>query len=70
MPETGGGAVDVRAPGIESAGVPTDEAGALWRVREDAFRGPAAERLERLSGHLAFWFGWYAFYPDTDVWEP
>jgi hypothetical protein len=48
----------------------TDEAGARWIVEEDGLRGPAGERLARLPGHLAFWFGWYAFYPDTAVWEP
>ena len=25
------------------------------------------ERLERLPGHAAFWFGWYAQFPETEV---
>ena len=44
-----------------------DASGAAWRVTEDALVGPAGERLERISGHLAFWFGWYAFFPETEV---
>ncbi len=47
-----------------------DEAGRRWQVGElrleptaDAGLGP----LERLPGHISYWFGWYAFYPDTLV---
>jgi hypothetical protein len=54
------------APGPE-AGTVLDASGATWRVTEDALLGPAGERLERISGHLAFWFGWYAFFPETEV---
>jgi hypothetical protein len=38
-----------------------------WIVREEALIGPNGERLERLGGHLAYWFGWYAFFPNTQV---
>ena len=44
-----------------------DAAGGEWRVTEEALLGPADERLDRINGHLAYWFGWYAFYPDTEV---
>lgn len=44
-----------------------DEHGARWRVTEDALVAPTGERLERLPGHLAFWLGWFAFYPHGDV---
>ena len=47
----------------------TDENGAAWQVTEDALVGPDGERLERLAGHLAYWFGWYAFYPRTEIYE-
>jgi Protein of unknown function (DUF3179) len=50
-----------------------DAAGGLWRVEEGrlvALSGDHRGReLERLVGHLAFWFGWYGFYPQTEVWE-
>ena len=44
-----------------------DATGGEWRVTEEALLGPGDERLERINGHLAYWFGWYAFYPDTEV---
>ncbi len=42
-----------------------DDSGARWTVTEAGLVGPAAERLERLPAHRAFWFGWYAQYPET-----
>ncbi len=47
-----------------------DETGAVWNITEDALVSAGGERLERLPGHLAFWFGWYAFYPETLVYGP
>lgn len=47
-----------------------DAHGNVWRVTEEALIGPSSERLERLPGHLAFWFGWSNFFPDTDVFQP
>jgi hypothetical protein len=44
-----------------------DEAGHTWRVEENALIGPNDERLARLPGHMAYWFGWYSFFPNTDV---
>ncbi len=44
-----------------------DATGREWRVTEEALLGPAEERLDRINGHLAYWFGWYAFFPDTEV---
>jgi hypothetical protein len=38
-----------------------------WQVTEDALIGPDGERAPRISGHLSYWFGWYAFFPDTLV---
>ncbi len=32
-----------------------------WRVEEDALVGPSGERLERLAGHIAYWFAWNNF---------
>ncbi len=47
-----------------------DENGAVWMVTEEALVSPDGERLARLGGHLAFWFGFFAFYPNTLVYEP
>lgn len=48
-----------------------DEAGRAWRLEESmlipAEEGTDTEGLERLPGHVAFWFGWYGFYPETEV---
>ncbi len=44
-----------------------DESSEKWRVTEDALIGPNDEQAPRLGGHLAYWFGWYAFFPQTLV---
>jgi hypothetical protein len=45
--------------------------GARWRVAEERLTEVATGRtLPRLGGHLAFWFGWYAFFPDAEVYAP
>ena len=53
-------------PGDDPDGL-LDAEGGEWRVTEEALVGPGGERLERINGHLAYWFGWYAFFPDTEV---
>jgi hypothetical protein len=32
-----------------------------WQIHEDALIGPGGERLERLPGHIAYWFAWQGF---------
>jgi hypothetical protein len=48
-----------------------DEAGRPWRLTEAALEPPAGEpALEpqaRLPGHVTFWFGWFGFFPETEV---
>jgi hypothetical protein len=44
-----------------------DEHGQPWQVTEDALVGPDGKRLERIPGHLAYWFGWFAFFPNTQL---
>ena len=34
---------------------------------EEALIGSDREQALRISGHLAYWFGWYAFFPLTLV---
>jgi hypothetical protein len=53
-------------PGPEP-GTLLDQRGQVWALTEEALIGPAGERLARLPGHLAFWFGWSAFFPDTGL---
>ena len=49
-----------------------DESGAEWTVSEDALVNSQndGQRLLRLPGKDSFWFGWFAFYPDTDLYFP
>lgn len=42
-----------------------DRDGGTWKLTEDEIRGPAGASLKRLPAHRAFWFGWYAAYPET-----
>ena len=42
-----------------------DDSGAQWAVEEGGLVGPSGARLARLPAHRAFWFGWYAQYPET-----
>ncbi len=47
-----------------------DAQGRVWQITEAALVGPNGETLERLPGHLAYWFGWFAFFPTTEVVRP
>jgi len=44
-----------------------DAEGQSWTVTEEALIGPNGESAPRLNGHLAYWFGWFAFFPNTLV---
>jgi hypothetical protein len=44
-----------------------DSQGRLWQVTEGALVSPSGERALRVNGHLAYWFGWFAFFPQTSV---
>jgi hypothetical protein len=47
-----------------------DEEGRPWRLTETALEPPAGAGLEplpRLPGHVTFWFGWFGFFPETEV---
>lgn len=46
-----------------------DSAGRPWQVTEEALVGPEGERAPRINGHLAYWFGWYSFFPKTLIYE-
>ncbi len=61
--------IDDNAGGDAGIAVLIDEAGRRWRVEEEALVqvDQPSQRLPRLPSHNAYWFGWYAFYPDTGV---
>jgi len=49
-----------------------DESGHSWRVTEESLVPPpgteGAAPLPRLPGHVALWFAWFGFHPQTEVW--
>jgi Protein of unknown function (DUF3179) len=44
-----------------------DSTGKAWKVEEAQMTGPKGEILKRVPAHRAFWFGWYAAFPDTKL---
>ena len=44
-----------------------DADGTRWRVEEARLTAPDGRELPRLPYHRAFWFGWQAAYPDTEL---
>ena len=69
-----GGNVFRAAPPRADGGPPVvlDESGAEWTMSEDALVNSQndGQRLLRLPGKDSFWFGWFAFYPDTGLYFP
>ncbi|ORU90920.1 MAG: hypothetical protein A6F71_08230 [Cycloclasticus sp. symbiont of Poecilosclerida sp. M] len=43
----------------------TDNKGNRWLLTEGALTAADGKQLKRLPYHRAFWFGWYATYPNT-----
>jgi hypothetical protein len=45
--------------------------GAVFRIDEEALVSdpPGGPRFPRYAGHRAYWFGWYAFFPETELYE-
>lgn len=49
-----------------------DETGRVWKITEESLVPDVegAAPLPRVPGVVAFWFGWYGFYPETEVYRP
>ena len=41
--------------------------GESWKITEDALIGPGEARLERLPGHVAYWFAWAGYMGEDAV---
>ena len=57
---------------MEAVGVPSavaDGDGGIWRVTEEFLVNASddSERLARIAAHTSFWFGWFQFHGDTEV---
>ena len=48
-----------------------DKNGHVWDVTEEALvnTSDSSQTLPRIPTHSSFWFGWYAFYPETELYE-
>jgi hypothetical protein len=46
-----------------------DAGGREWSVTEEGLVSPDGEIAPRFNGHLSYWFGWFAFFPNTLVYE-
>ena len=46
-----------------------DSDGTQWIVTDEALvnSGDQTETLDRIPTYVSFWFGWYAFHPDTEL---
>ena len=49
-----------------------DSKGDVWSVTEEYLVNDTSpsERLKRIPTHMSFWFGWFAFHADTQVYRP
>ena len=47
----------------------TDADGGMWRVTEEYLVSAVDEsvKLARIPTHMSFWFGWFQFHPDTEL---
>jgi len=55
-------------------GLPTtllDAAGGVWEVTEDHLVSDydPSLKLDRISTHMSFWFGWSSFHPETELYS-
>ena len=72
----GGGSRAYDRDGLQFQSLPNgqlqDDEGRQWQVLEDALQntGDPSLRLDRLPSRDAYWFGWHAFYPHTDIYVP
>lgn len=56
---------DLRFASMNPDGVAVTDDGEKWRITEDALVSDSGQSLPRMPSHRAFWFGWFAQFPDT-----
>jgi hypothetical protein len=60
-------AKDITFTSWDSAATARDSLGKAWRMDEAQLTAPNGESLKRLPAHRAFWFGWHAAFPQTQL---
>ena len=68
----GGRSFKLASNGGGHSGIPSvivDAAGETWEVTEEFLVNTAdeSERLARIPTHMSFWFAWFQFHPDTEL---
>ena len=58
---------DVKFKSWDNRSTAIDEKGRKWIVGESELKLDDKTTLKRMPSHRAFWFGWYAQYPDTKL---
>jgi len=58
---------DVKFKSFNGERTATDSEGRAWQVAESTLTGPDGTQLKRLPYHRAFWFGWHATYPNSEL---
>ena len=56
---------DVTFTGYDGDRGVQDDSGTTWTMGEHALTAPDGRVLHRIPAQRAFWFGWYAAFPDT-----
>ncbi len=59
--------VDIEFVAYDGDRTVTDRTGALWQLSESALTMSDGTSIDRLPYHRAFWFGWKAAFPDTQL---
>ncbi len=57
----------VRFESRDDSGRLLDAGGKPWKVTDLEISGPNGQRLPRFPSHRAFWFGWHAAFPNTEL---
>jgi hypothetical protein len=60
-------AKDMTFTSWDSTATARDNQGKVWRMDEAQLTSPTGESLKRLPAHRAFWFGWHAAFPQTQL---
>ena len=58
---------DASAAGLPS--VVVDQDGNTWTLTEDGLTDDTGRSLGRVPANVHFWFGWFAFHPDTELFQ-